>query len=261
MRKNATLILIAVLSLCSLVMVGSVFAESTPKPSVPEFTVELGDSSYDVPTTYSIDPYTGENVTHEGYHVESRTIKFEIKNQPFTPYTIEDSAGNSWTIAFYYNIRFKGHFEEDWTKMFLASDGYPHQHYQSDYTVFSYQGEYSITEGLEFEAGSISTRFPVDAEIDFQVEAMIGYVHRDESISTWAPWVLEGEKSGWSNTQTIKIEELQTPAPTQSSSPEPTPSPYNEPQSTEQEVILGATITATASAVGLSLIVYLIKRK
>ena len=27
-----------------------------PKPSVPEFTIELVDNSYDVPTTYSVDP-------------------------------------------------------------------------------------------------------------------------------------------------------------------------------------------------------------
>ena len=35
---------------------GTVQAESSiTKPSVPEFTVKLIDSSYDVPTTYSID--------------------------------------------------------------------------------------------------------------------------------------------------------------------------------------------------------------
>jgi len=56
-------------------------------PAVPEFTVELVDSSYDVPTTYSTDPYTGKQVTHEGYHVAKRTIEVRIKNQPFKPYT------------------------------------------------------------------------------------------------------------------------------------------------------------------------------
>ena len=80
------------------------------KPSVPEFTLVLVDSSYDVPTTYSIDPYTGENITHHGYHVEDKKIGMKIKNQPFTSY-YDDSLGQ--TVSFYYNIRFKGHFEEE----------------------------------------------------------------------------------------------------------------------------------------------------
>lgn len=259
--------LLALLALYSLVMVENVFGQSISKPSVPEFTLKLVDSSYDVPTTYSIDPYTGDNVTHEGYHVESRTIEVKIKNQPFTPYEIQDSAGNRWTIDFYYNIRYKGHFSEDWHELYHPSDGYPCQLYESDYTVFSYKGEYSTTEGLEFEAGSISTRFPVDAEVDFQVEAMIGYVHRDESISPWAPYVLEGEVSGWSAPQTLTIEEFQTPSPEPTPTPEPTftpepPStPYSELQSTEQELILGIAITVAVLAVALGLLLYKIKRK
>jgi hypothetical protein len=70
--KPATLLLITVLAVSSLIMVSSAFAQSITKPSVPEFTLVLVDSSYDVPTTYSIDPYTGENVTHNGYHVEDK---------------------------------------------------------------------------------------------------------------------------------------------------------------------------------------------
>lgn len=68
-------------------MVKSAFSSIT-KPSVPEFTVKLVDSSYDVPTTYSIDPYTGQNVTHAGSHVESRTLDVKIKNQPLPPLMI-----------------------------------------------------------------------------------------------------------------------------------------------------------------------------
>jgi len=62
--------------------------------------------------------------------------------------------------------------------LFLASDGYPRQDSESEYTVFSYQGDYSPTEGMEFKAGSIMTTFPAGTQIDFQVEAMIGGVHR-----------------------------------------------------------------------------------
>ena len=56
MSKLASLLLISVLTVVSLiaVMPKPAFASIT-KPSVPEFTVKLIDSSYDVPTTYSID--------------------------------------------------------------------------------------------------------------------------------------------------------------------------------------------------------------
>ena len=63
---------------------------SIPKPSVPEFTVKAVSHPYDVPTTYSTDPYTGETITHEGYHVENKSIEVWIKNQPFTPYADAD---------------------------------------------------------------------------------------------------------------------------------------------------------------------------
>ena len=78
--------LLALLALSNLVMVGSVFAQSIPTPSVPEFSLRFVDASYDVPTTYTIDDYTGQNITHPGYHVENRTIEVRIKNQPFTSY-------------------------------------------------------------------------------------------------------------------------------------------------------------------------------
>jgi hypothetical protein len=250
MRKTATLIVIAVLVLSSLVMAGSAFAESIPKPSVPEFAVALVDSSYDVPTTYSIDPYTGENVTHEGYHVESKTIEVKIKNQPLA---------SDWIIS--YNVRVKGHYEDDWHELYYASiDGYPTCQFSgvgSEYTVFSYEGEYSSTGELEVER--VGT-FPVDAEVDFQVEAMIGECVRQVGSGIYAPWVFSGEVSGWSETQTLTISEFQTPSPEATSTPEPTPSPYTEPLSTEQGLILGVFAVVAVFAFGLVLL-YRTKRK
>ena len=81
MGERATLLLIIMLA-SSLITVELAFAQSITKPSLPEFTVKLVEHSYDVPTTYSIDKYTGENVTHSGYHVENKTIEVSIKN-PF----------------------------------------------------------------------------------------------------------------------------------------------------------------------------------
>ena len=113
MSKCATLLFIAILTASSLVMIKATPASAATKPSVPEFTVELVDSSYDVPTTYSIHPYTGEKVTHEGYHVELRTLEIRIKSD--MPNDIE---------GFYYNIRWKGHFEEEWHEFYRASNGF-----------------------------------------------------------------------------------------------------------------------------------------
>jgi len=255
MSKTVVLMLLALLALSSLVMVGSVLGQSIPKPSVPEFAVELIDSSYDVPTTYTVDPFTGENVTHEGYHVESRTMEVKIENQPFTPYEIKDSAGNSWIINFCYNIRIKGHFSEDWIELYRPSDGYPYQLSDLDYTVFSYVWGGDADTVL----GTKMIRIPAGAEVDFQVEAMIGYVHRDESISVWAPWVFEGELSGWSNTQTITIES-QTPLPEPTTPTSPSPLPSDEPQQADQDMTAGAIFTVLTIAVFLGLLVYFIKR-
>jgi hypothetical protein len=250
--------MILFLSLSMLKMPLQVRAEtSIPKPAIPEFNVRLIDSSYDVPATSSTDPYTGQTVTHPAYHVESRTIQVSIRNQPFTPYEITENE-NSWTVHFLYNIRFKGHYAEEWTEMFLVSDGYPCQDYESNYTVFSYQGEYSATEGMEFNAGSITTSFPAGAQVDFQVEAMIGYVHREISIPVpGTGWVFTGETSGWSNTQTITIGESQTP----NSSPANSPTPSSESLQTEITTIVGVVIALAAIGAGLGLLIYLIKRK
>jgi hypothetical protein len=206
---------------------------SIPAPSVPEFTVTIVDSSYNVSTTYSTDPYTGKTTPIEGYHVERRTIEVKIKNQPFSSFWLQESPqAANWTVNFYYNVRYKGHFEDVWHDLYLASDGYPLQDSGSDYTVLSYEGGYSPTEGISLQTGAISTTLPAGGMVDFQVEAMIGYVHRDESISAWAPWVLKGQRSGWSETQTITIpgssspsSPATTPMPTPTQTPVPTPIP------------------------------------
>jgi hypothetical protein len=87
---------------------------SIPKPSVPEFTIEYIDKSYDVQPTYGINQYTGQNVTTvAGYHVDKRTVEFTIKNQPFTTY--RDSNGNN--ISLYCNFRFKGRYETNGVRL------------------------------------------------------------------------------------------------------------------------------------------------
>jgi len=258
MSKSATLLLISVLTVSNLIIVSSAFAQSIIKPSIPEFTLVLVDSSYDVPTTYSIDPYTGENVTHHGYHVEDKKIGMKIKNQPFTSY-YDASLGQ--TVGFYYNIRFKGSFTEEWTELYRAYDGYPHQWSDSDHTVITFLSE----TGKTIESHGFSKTFPDGAQVDYQVEAMIGYVHRDVN-KAFAPWVFTGEKSGWSETLTVTVPistQLPTSTPSPATTPTPTPTitPYQEPQQIEQEAILGVAIVVAVIAAGLGLLIYLVRRK
>lgn len=258
MNRRIALVLILILTASSLIVVKPTHSSIT-KPSVPEFTVKLVDSSYDVPTSYSIDPYTGENVTHAGRHVESRTIEVKIKNQPFVPY---NDTSSGWAINFYYNIRIKGHYIEDWRELFRASDGYPTQS-DSDYTVISYQGEYSPTEGMDFTSQTIMTKFPSGGQVDFQVEAMIGYVSR-AGEPPWYPWRFTGETSGWSETQTLTIN-ARAPITTpngRTASPDEGATSDDGLQHIEQlTAILGAVITAIVVSAALGLLLYFKKRQ
>ena len=173
------------------------------------------DNSYDVPTTYSFDPYTGKEITNQGYHVEKKSIEVKIKNQPFETFKNEYNQ----TVNLYYNIRIKGHFEENWTELYRATYGFPRQSIDSDYTVFSY----TWVEHGETSIGTWMITLRAGAQADFQVEAMIGQIVDYGPFSEHSPREdFEGETSGWSNTQTITIGETSA-----SSSPNPTPTPTN----------------------------------
>ena len=87
MGKHAVLLLLTILAALNLLMVGSVFAQSIPEPSVPEFTAQLADHSYGVPptTTTTTNPYNNETITNTqpGYYVKNITIDLTIENQPY----------------------------------------------------------------------------------------------------------------------------------------------------------------------------------
>jgi hypothetical protein len=271
MSKLATLLLFTiVLVLSSLVVVGFSFAQSIPKPSVPEFTLKYVDNSYDVPPTYGVDQYTGKTVmTQAGYHVENKSIVVTIANQHFSPY--EDANGK--TLQLYYNIRWKGHFGDYWgdynssRRMLLSpysrfdDEGFPIPNDPFKVATFALGNDTK-------NSNSVSTIRDVsaDGQVDFQVQAYIGYYTVVQGtpvppFRTPEYHVFTGESSGWSDTQTIHIEESQTPTP----SPEPTFSPdpasYNEPQPKDQQVIIGVAVTAVVLGAGLGLLFYLTKRK
>lgn len=161
------------------------------KPSVPEFSVKLVEGPYDVPSSYVISA-SGQNFTVPGVHIDRRAVVITIKNQPFTPYY---DANSGWNISFYYNARMKLHSAENWTTLNSAED-LPLRT-DSEYTTLVITPDPSS--------------YPIGAQVDFQVIAMEGFVHRVAAIirsgdySIFYPYVFTGQTSDWSSTQTVTI--------------------------------------------------------
>ena len=181
-----------------------------PKPSVPQFTVKLIDSSYDIPVSTSIDPYTGQTITQPSQHIEARTIEIRIKTERITPFEVKLGTSN-WTAGLSYDIRWKGHFEKDWHS--LAPEGYLGGDSEGSETVVRCQGEYSPTEGLKMDAQGMYVTFPPDSLLDFQVQAKIGFTHRVVDPIPGGGWIFTGQTSDWSNTQTLNLADPSSSVP------------------------------------------------
>ena len=235
MRKLVVLLVIGVLAASNLVTVGFVFAQSVPKPLVPDFTLKLVSHPYDVPPTYEMDPYTGEEVlTAESYHVENKSVEITIKNQPYS-YSVNGSS--AWLV---YQVVVKGHYEETGITL---------------YWFDKYTGG-NLPRQSSFEHTVISVPaddYPMGGEVDFQVQAISIYetqltVYPLTISSAGAYDVLGyaiGEFGDWSDFQTVTFEASQIP------SPEPFPT----------TLAIASVIVATVVLVGLSLLLYGIKRK
>jgi hypothetical protein len=249
MYCKAALSLALVLILLNLFLIGNSLA-SIPKPNTPKFSMQFIDRSYDVFTTTSIDPYTGQTVTHNGYHVENYTLELVIENQPYTPVLVKEGTSN-WTAGFYYNVRFKGHFSNDWIVAYSLDGGYPQQ-------------SNAVNTVLTF-AKSVSVRTPElrpGSQVDIQVQALIGYAHREnnpnETIQTFMwPWVFTGETSDWSDTQTLTIpNDNSTSSP--SSSPCSTAPPSQNLTATPLQPNVGSSVLFGLDWVGVAVIALLV---
>ncbi len=207
-NKTYTLILTLIIATACLTVLTAkpADAQTIPKPSVPNFDIAFIDSSYEIPPTSTVNPYNGQVTTEAGRHVESRTIQISVKNQPFTPFTVQWQSGDQYynkTVYLHYEVRWKGHFETDWHQQYYPLDNYymispEDARLKTEYSIFTYKGEYS-------SAGwnGMGPTMPQDAQIDFQVKARIGYVkYVQEGIAGLA---FKGEESDWSNTQTITL--------------------------------------------------------
>jgi hypothetical protein len=229
-------------------MVESAFAQTTLKPSVPEFTIEPVGPSFDIPPTYSFNSSSGLFYVNDGYHFQFSTVKINIRNQPFT---------NQSNIDFlYYNVRIKPHNYPDsyWQELFSAGyDGYPVQT-PSNYTVIPLPVEGTQVLGVTLSAG---------ATTDIQVEAMVGHIGRNNTMTPYPyPYVFFGETSGWSNTQTVTLPPKTPITP----SPSPTSTIPEFPDRTSETEPFPTVLVAIASiglvaGIGAGLLVYFKKRK
>jgi hypothetical protein len=207
--KDFALFIILIIAISNLsLIVKPAFAQSIPKPSVPEFTITLVGPPYTVNTTYSLDPNTGQIVAKIGYYNQYSYIVLTIKNQPFTPFN--DSKGNQ--ISFYYNVQTKGHdLSGNFVQLYNTYNGgnYPTQRTESDYTNISLPvGEMSAT-----------------SLVDYQVQAMIGYIQPQFKSGLLSGYVFVGQTSDWSSTQTLSIP-ASTPLTSTSPSATLSPTPY-----------------------------------
>jgi ABC-type dipeptide/oligopeptide/nickel transport system permease subunit len=202
--KTATvfLTLIVAVSCLTLLTVKPTNAQSIPKPSVPVFTSIYMDLSYDVPSTTYINQYTGQTETNQGYHVENRTLQVIIKNQPFTSYV-----QNRENISFYYNIREKGAYVENWTTLFRPDNYNFWAKSNTDYTTFVFL--------IDQNASPLWDDLVNGGTIDFQVQAMTGYASRTVGF---ASGYFNGTESEWSSTQSVTV-----PTSSVSSSPSSVP--------------------------------------
>lgn len=215
--KVCSIVLLTLIIMSSLIMVNLSSAQSLPKPSVPEFTLQYVKHPYDVPPTYGVDQYTGQKVvTSPGYHVENRSVEITIKNQPFTPLMLDATH----QANFYYNVSYRGHYGSEWFYFvpFNNTLGWFVPQSTSDYTVI-------VFKDLPDNAASF----------DFRVQAKIGYYN--EYHMPYVDYSFTGQLSDWSNIQTIDV-----PAISQTN---PTPTPQSTPSSTAM-----ASPTATANTPG-----------
>jgi hypothetical protein len=167
--RGFSLFLVVILVGSSLIIVESAFAQSIPKPSAPEFTAKLISSP---PESQSV----------------NRTIELSIKNQP--------------SISFY-NIRMRVK-DGNWGLVYPNSNSVPNQS-NGEYTILSYSSGYLDVE-YQYLLGYKVENLTAGDTIDFQVQAMVGSIHRvfnpnfTNQLDMY-PYVFTGETGDWSNNQ------------------------------------------------------------
>lgn len=176
LRKLAILLLLVTLTTSSLIGVKASSNQSIHKPSVPEFTVTIISSPF-------------------GSNFVNKTIELSIKNQPSIP-----------NNGFFYNVRIRIN-DGNWSLLYPSND-VPSKS-SGEYTNLSYPSGQPVVE-CQYYLGYSSHYLFAGDKVDFQVQAMIGSIHRTSNPNAtnqleMYPYVFTGEVSDWSSTQTITI--------------------------------------------------------
>lgn len=214
-----TVCLIVILAIFSQLIVTTVYAQSIPKPAVPEFTVSFVDRSYTVPitATQTTDPFTGEQVTHTsgGQYVKNQTIDVKIRNPSVASVTLP----NGTVANLYYTVRTKGHFSNYWPTSPVDPWTSLTENGESFTRVFASTSDYTIVTLVigsknDIIMGYSDVYIPLGGQEDFQVKASLGYQYTTYNMlypvgSAFVSYT----DSDWSNTQTITLEETSSVSP------------------------------------------------
>jgi hypothetical protein len=252
-------------------------AESVPKPAVPEFGVQYIDYSYDVPSTYGIDQFTGKTVIiQQSYRVDQKSVQLIVKNQQYA--SIVDDSGNTTTI--YYNFRYKGAYGDEWRYYPFGDSGQgAHRFGLYDINIpaafpatDSQYTNITLYMGLLF--GVEANELTIGDQIDFQVQAQVGHIN--PPIDGF--YSFSGQKSEWSPTQTITIGEnsvttapqpnstnpavnpTEAPATTPTSTPT-SPNIDNQPETVPLDTFIAVTVALTLTITALTLLLLRRQRK
>ena len=207
--------LIIVMSGLTLLMVEPANAQiGVTTPIVPGFNVTFQNYSIYISPTYGVDPFSGKAVmTKSDYTQLDQWVNVNIGGQSFVRYN--NSAGQ--LISLYYEVRWKGNHDMSWQTV------PPSIHFEDAADSLASQaigclisiGFKGVNSGGGAE-GYMALLDPTATQIDFQVEAMIGYYNSNDAFV--------GQSSGWSNTQTLQVQVVSNPTPTPILTSTPTPS-------------------------------------
>jgi len=158
--------------------------QSFPKPAVPDFSIQLSNSSSEI------------------------TLQFKIKNEAFISYEITESNSHLYLVKYYYNIHFRMNStqNQEWFKPYSLNLGYI-ERIQGNETLYVVHGQSLQEMGFDFKEWN--TLMPRTSSIDIQLQAMIGYFNSTHFI---------GQTSDWSNTQTLNLNQMAVVTPNPSPS-------------------------------------------
>lgn len=185
------------------------------KPSVPQFSTQFIDRSYDIPASSHIDPYTGNTVDVPLQHVTNYTIEIVLKNQKYDT-----------TSEVYYNIRVKGHFESNnWTQLFGYEYSSSRMSNTSETTFVFYSDGDNIFRGKD---GSVINA-PIGGQIDIQANTYFGYYEPSSNPyqQFGGGWHFTTTSSDWSATQILTIPTSGTPNSSSTPTSQPSASSFS----------------------------------